>query len=102
MPATITKLRPISLTALLAKFSEGFVSRWVVEDITSSLDRNQYGSIKVSSTTHCSIELLDVFYKGTDKPNADGTLVVMDFSKAFDCVDHTLAIQKLCDLGVSL
>ena len=41
-----------------------------------------------------------MFFKGTDKPNAVGTLVVTDFSKAFDCVDHTLAIQKLCDLGV--
>ena len=48
MPATITKLRPISLTALLAKVIEGFVSRWVLEDITGSFYRNQYGSIKGS------------------------------------------------------
>ena len=47
MPATITKLRPISLTALLAKVSEGFVSRWVLEDISDSFDRNQYmGALK--------------------------------------------------------
>ena len=46
------------------------------------------------------IELLDVFYKGTDKLNAVGNLVVMDFSKAFDFVDYTHAIQKLCDFGV--
>ncbi|XP_072048561.1 uncharacterized protein [Amphiura filiformis] len=59
-----------------------------------------YGSIKGSSTTHCLIELLDIFYKGTDKCNSIGCLVVIDFSMAFDCVDHTLAIQSLCDLGV--
>ena len=100
MPATITKLRPISLTALLAKVCEGFVSRWVLEDISGSIDRNQYGSIKGSSTTHCLIELLDVFYKGTDKCNTVGKMVVTDFSKAFDCVDHTIAIKKLYDLGV--
>ena len=43
-----------------------------------------------------------MFYKGrpTDKPNDVGTLVITDFSKAFDCVDHTFAIQKLCDLSV--
>ena len=29
-----------------------------------------------------------------------GSLVVTDFSKAFDCVDHTLAIKSLYDLGV--
>ena len=100
MPAQIAKLRPISLTALLAKVSERFVSRWVLDDLSSSIDRNQYGSIKGSSTTHCLVELLDVLYKGTDKLNSVGTLVVTDFSKAFDCVDHTLAIQKLYNLGV--
>ena len=42
---------------------------------------------------------LDVFYKGTDKSNTVGTLVVTDFSKAFDCIDHTLAIQRLYELG---
>ncbi|XP_071944692.1 uncharacterized protein [Antedon mediterranea] len=29
-----------------------------------------------------------------------GTLVVTDFSKVFDCIDHTLAIQRLFELGV--
>ena len=33
LPATIANLRPISLTALLAKVCEGFVSKWVLEDI---------------------------------------------------------------------
>ena len=101
MPATITKPRPISLTALLAKVSEGFASRWVHEDITGSFNRNQNGTIKGSPTTHCLIKLLDVFCKGTDEPNAVGTLLVRDFSKTtFDYVDHTLAIQQLCDFGV--
>ena len=100
MPATIAKLRPISLIALLANVCEGFVTKWVLEDIEDSIDRNQYGCIRGSSTTHCLIELLDVFYKGTDISNSVGPLVVTDFSKAFDCVDHTLAIQKRCTLAV--
>ena len=99
-PATISKLRPISLTSLLAKVCEGFVSKWALHDISSSIDRNQYGSIKGSSTSHCLIEILDILFRGTDKRNAVGTLVVTDFSKAFDCVDHTLAIQRLYELGV--
>ena len=55
-PATISKLRPISLTAHLAKVCEGFVSKWALEDMYHVIDRNQYGSIKGSSTTHCLIE----------------------------------------------
>ena len=66
---------------------------------SSSIDRNQYGSIKGSSTSHCLIEILDVFYKGTGEGNTVGTLVVTDFSKAFDCIEHTLAIQRLYELG---
>ena len=78
----------------------GFVAKWVLDDISNAIDRNQYGSIKGSSTFHCLIEILDVFYKGTDKGGTVGTLVVTDFSKAFDCIDHTLAIQRLYELGV--
>ena len=97
--AKISKLRQISLTFLLAKVCEGFATDWVLVDISRSIDRNQYGSINGSSTSHFLIELLDVFYKGTDKGNTVGTLVVTDFSKVFDCIDHTLAIQRLYELG---
>ena len=38
MPVTIAKLRSISLTALLAKVCEGFVSKWVLEDIEDLID----------------------------------------------------------------
>ena len=89
---------PTSLTAHLAKVSEGFVSKWALEDM--SIDRHKYGSIKGSSTTHCFNEPLDVLYRGTDKCNTVGALVATDFSKAFDCNDHILAIKSLYDLGV--
>ena len=75
-------------------------SKWVMEDISNVIDRNQYGGIRGSSTAHCLIEILDLFFKGTDKGKNVGTLVVTDFSKAFDCIDHTLAIQRLFELGV--
>ena len=91
-PATISKLRSIPVTAHLAKVCEGFVSKWALEDM--SIDRNQYGSIKGSSTTHCLIELLVVLYRGTDKCNTVGSLVVTDFPKAFDCVDPYSCHQK--------
>ena len=35
----------------------------------------------------------------TKQNNTVGTLVVTDFSKAFDCIDHTLAIKRLYELG---
>ena len=78
----------------MVKIWEGFISKLALED------RHQYGSIKGSSTTNRLIELLDILYRGTDKCNTVGSLVVTDFSKAFDCVDYTLAMKSLYDLGV--
>ena len=64
-----------------------------------AIDRHQYGGIKGSSTTHCLIELLDVLYRGIDKNNTVGSLVVTDLSKAFVCVDHILVIKSLFEHG---
>ena len=99
-PAIVTKLRPISLTSQFAKVCEGFVTNWIMEDMGSKIDRYQYGSLPGSSTSHCLIESLNVFYEELDKPGRVGNLVVTDFSKAFDCIDHTNLVTKLIKLGV--
>ena len=38
-------------------------------------------------------------FKSTDRNNAT-TAVTIDYSKAFDYVDHTILIEKLISLGV--
>ena len=43
---------------------------------------------------------MDVLFQGADKPKNIGTVVLTDFSKAFDLVNHSVAIQKLIHLGV--
>ena len=50
-----------------------------------SIDRHQYGSIKGSSTTYCLTELLDVLYRGTDRPkcNTVSSLVWRNSLKGF-------------------
>ncbi|XP_033114522.1 uncharacterized protein LOC117115000 [Anneissia japonica] len=40
-----------------------------------------------------------MFYVGSNDTKTIGRLVRTDFSKAFDCVDHTKAISKLVSLG---
>ena len=99
-PAVIDKLRPIALTDHFAKIIEGFVARWTVEDLKSSMDRKQFGNRKGLSTTHCLIDLLHTLYGHAETRKTTSTLVLTDFSKAFDRIDHNIAIKKLISLDV--
>ncbi len=99
-PAKIDKLRPVSLTDCFAKISEGFVTNWVLEDIQDKIDINQYGNVKGVSTSHYLVSLMHFLHMGANTPKNIGTVVLTDFSKAFDLIDHTLLIQKFIQIGV--
>ncbi|KAI8506980.1 hypothetical protein Bbelb_154190 [Branchiostoma belcheri] len=99
-PPDINELRPISLTAQLAKHCERFAAHWIMQDISTNLDPRQFGCRKNRSTTHALISMLDFLYKSSSVPNTISTLITTDFSKAFDLVDHTTAVKCLIDLGV--
>ena len=62
-------------------------------------DPTQYGNCKGSSTTHYLIKLTNDAFKSTDKGLAT-TAITIDYSKAFDLVNHTTLINKLVELGV--
>ena len=98
-PPCISKLRPVSLTSQLAKVAESFVSKWLLQDIRTSLDPQQYGCLKGKSTAHYMVSLTDHVARNSDRLGNITTLVMTDFSKAFDRIDHTIAITKLLELG---
>ena len=52
------------------------------------------------STSHYLVSLLNFLHSGADAVNNVCTVVLTDFSKAFDMVDHTLMIEKFIHLGV--
>ena len=54
-------LRPISLTATLAKLLETFVGSWILERVGNSLDDWQYGALRQRSTTHALVDMLRTF-----------------------------------------
>ena len=96
----VDKMRPMSLTDIFAKIAEGFVAKWVVQDIENNIDVNQFGNVQGVSTSHYLVSLLHHLYQGSDKSYNIGTVVLTDFSKAFDLVNHNIAIEKLSALGV--
>ena len=59
MPANWEKLRPVSLTDHFAKLAEGFMAKWLMEDLESNIDPNQYGNMKGVSTSHYLVNLMD-------------------------------------------
>ena len=68
--------------------------------IGSQLDNKQFGNIKGLSTTHCLVDLLHCPFQHAEKSKAVSTLVMTDFCKAFDHIDHMVAIQKMISFGV--
>ena len=99
-PQALKDLRPISKTPVGGKIIEKMILSELQEDTKSTLnDPTQYGNTKGSSTTHYLIKLTDEAYKSTDKENAT-TAITIDYSKAFDLVDHSTLINKLSELGV--
>ena len=99
-PQALKDLRPISKTPVGGKIIEKMILAELQEDTKDTLnDPTQYGNTKGSSTTHYLIKLTDEAYKSTDKGNAT-TAITIDYSKAFDLVDHSTLINKLSVLGV--
>ena len=94
------QLRPISLTPIFARVFETFLVNWIHDDIASQLNSNQYGNVKGSSTVHYLVDMLNFIHEGLDKPGFYANLCTVDFTKAFDRVDHSIVIRKLIDLGV--
>ena len=52
------------------------------------------------STNHYLTNLVHYIHLGAEKGGNVGTVVLTDFSKAFDLVNHTILISKIIDLGV--
>ncbi len=99
-PPSIDKLRPVSLTSIFAKIAEGFVTGWVLDDVEHKIDTRQFGNVKGVSTSHYLVSLVHHLYEGAERSYNVGRVVLTDFSKAFDLVDHTTLINKIICLGV--
>ena len=94
--------RPISLTCICCKIIEHIITSNVMAhlDKNNLLFHNQHG---FRSRVSCETQLIqftqDLYDTLNDKGQAD--VIVMDFSKAFDKVDHQRLLLKLHRLGIN-
>ena len=66
-----------------------------------TLDTAQFDIIKGASTSHCLVDILHTLHSHADNPGSASTMLLTDFSKAFDHIDHTTAVSKSSQMGVS-
>ena len=91
---------PISQTPILAKAFEGIVLNWVDDVIIPQIDERQFGGLAGTGTTDALVEMFHSWCEATDKPYSFVRVLLVDYSKAFDHINHELLITKLCDMGL--
>ena len=92
-------LRPISLTPILSKIMEHFVAGWMSQ-IRHLIDWKQFGSLAGLSTTHAVLSFAHHLYGSTDQLDQCVRVLLLDFSKAFDRIDHHILIKKMEEMAI--
>ena len=79
---------------------QDFAVKCLIEDVQSAIDPQQFGSLKGSSTTYCLLDMFENWLSSLDQPSQYLRICFLDFSKAFDHIDHNSLVRKLLGLGV--
>lgn len=102
-PHSLSDYRPISVTPILSRLTEKLiVKKWIKPIILSDptyLD--QFGFKDTGSTTCALIKLFDYIVSSLDDRkclHVDALLI--DYSRAFDVVDHLLVLNKINSLNL--
>jgi hypothetical protein len=78
----------------MAKITEQFVGQFFDEHFNSVIDKNQFGCVRGRSTTHALIKVMHELFHASDNPRNFIRILFVDFSKAFDRIDHNVLMQK--------
>ena len=98
-PQQPSDCRNISCTNYLSKLYESFVLDWSREQVKPK--QNQYGGEKGASATQLLIEVLYDITSALEDNRAAVVLSAIDFSKAFNRLDHQKCLQAFADKGAS-
>ena len=91
-----TNYRPITTLPVLAKIFEKLAHKRMTNfiDKFNLIGRNQFGFLAGHNTSDALLEFLDKAYDAINQ-NKVLLAIFLDFSKAFDTVDHEILLKKL-------
>ena len=97
----VANYRPISLLGSFSKIYEKLMHRRVLEflDKNNSLFENQYGFRPGRSCEHALLNAQSSILHSLNK-NQIALLLLLDYSKAFDVLDHSTLLRKLEHYGI--
>jgi hypothetical protein len=101
-PTQVENYRPVCLTSVLSKILEKIVKKFILQRLqnNSTLNNEQHGFMKGRS---CATNLLIARHQWIEALNT-GTcvdVILIDFSKAFDKVDHEELFTRLSTCGIN-
>ena len=95
------ELRLISLTSTLSKISEDFiVTDYITPALENLVDSNQFGTISGSSTVLALISMIHKWLEATDGNGVSVRVLLFDYRKAFDLIDHKILVNKLKQVNI--
>ena len=71
------------------------VDRYVKPAMLAKVDPWQFGTVPDSSTTEALVSMIHAWNNATDGNRATVRVVLFDFKKAFDLIDHRILVRKL-------
>ena len=97
----VSNYRPISLLSSFSKIYEKLMHKRVLEflDKNNSLFENQYGFRPGRSCEHALLNAQNTILQSLGK-NQMALLLLLDYSKAFDVLDHSILLKKLEHYGI--
>ena len=97
----VNNYRPISILPILSKIFEKIVHHQFYNYLNhfKFLNSDQYGFRKKLSTSNAIINMMQYIYDNLDQGNTVIS-IFLDFSKAFDCVNHEILLDKMSVYGV--
>ena len=95
----ISNFRPVSLLNCFSKVYENIIKCRLTNSVYNNISPFISAYRKNYNTQHVMIRLLEEWRENLDKNYVIGR-VLMDLSKAFDCIPHDLLLVKLAAYGV--
>lgn len=83
---------------ILSKIAEDYVVHdFVIPAVLQKINKRQYGTISKLCTMHALVSTTHTWHV-----SSDGNLLLFDFRKAFNLIDHNILVRKLLDYDIPM